>query len=526
MRRLARRGAFFASVATLALVSVPARASSTLEFPDNGVGAFSRGGAWLATATDPIAGFYNPAALSMQPTSLGVGANLALQKICFTREGTATSPATPTPSISATYPTSCNANSGSPQLVPNLAFTWRVNRELGVGLTVTPPAAYGALVWDDTAPTRNPPFGTQDLASGQRYLSRGVKATVLWPTLAAGYSVTDRLHVGAGFVAGIAILDLSSMSMSQVSPNSLRDDAINDTASNLKVKDLFVPGFVLSGLFEATDTIDIAAWYRWSDPIRAKGDLEVKSSYYDATGKRTARPTISRSDDQVGEDAASVTLRIPMEARIGARWHMPRRDVTPLEREGHRIDPYPTRDPLRDDLYDVELDLSWTNTGANQAIEVRFPEDPSHPGQSRIAVANLGFVPANADVLTGYRDTFGARLGGQYNVLGNKLGVRLGTWMETSATDAEHLTVTGVPAFRAGVGGGAVFRVGMVDLEAGYQHHFNAGFDNGGNGKLHAVAALDTSASPNFDYRSYHAVNGGKVTQSANVFAVGGVVRF
>src|SRR5215510_12330881 len=79
--------------ATLALIvaalgfSRQAAASSALEYPDNGVAQFSRGGAWLATATDPIAGYYNPAALAWMPTSLGIGMNLAFQTICYERKG-------------------------------------------------------------------------------------------------------------------------------------------------------------------------------------------------------------------------------------------------------------------------------------------------------------------------------------------------------------------------------------------------------------------------------------------------------
>lgn len=511
MKLIRRTGALLTGACALAAMSSTAWASSPIEFPDNGVAAFSRGGAWLATATDPIAGYYNPAALSMQPTSLGVGANFAFQKICFARRGTNDSIIGPTQSAPA-YPEVCNANSGKPELVPNLAFTWRVNKQLGVGLTVTPPAAYGALEWDPTAPTRTQFGTTQELAAPQRYQSLGVKATVLWPTLAAGYSITDKLHVGAGFVAGIAILDLQSASMSQASDP---ENPSTDTHSELKAKDLFVPGFVLSGLYEVTDNIDIAGWYRWSDKIRAKGDLEVQANYYGPGGALGSNPTLTRSADKVGKDAASVTIGVPMEARIGARWHLGRRGAHAVADNSK-----PTRDPLRDDMYDTELDLTWSNNSSSQAVEVRFPFEgiPVDTGGG----SSLGFVPANADVPTGYRDTFGARLGGQWNAIQSKLGVRLGAWIESSANDASYLTVTGVPATRAGFGGGVVFRIGMVDVEAGYQHHVNAGFDNKGNGSIHAVAATNAPTT----FRSAQAINGGKVTQSANVFALGGVIRF
>ncbi len=523
MRRLSWASAMIAGTSLL-LAAPAARASSAVEFPDNGVAQFSRGGAWLATATDPIAGYYNPAALGRQPTQLGLGANLVFQKICFKRLGAGGKPTGPSSSSPDTYPEVCNSNSGKPNVIPNLAFTWRATDKLGIGLTVTPPSSFGKLDWPGTVSVPRQIGGQTveaPIPAPQRYLSMGVDGTILSPTLAAGYDINDQLSVGAGFVAGIALLQLKSMSMANVSAGQAGDDFSGDALSTLDVKDLFVPGFVVGGLYSPTSNIDVAAWYHWSDSIRAKGDLSVEFPYYDsATGQPSTRATTTHSEDQVGKDAAKVTIAVPMEARIGARWHMPRRGVTTLERESFRKDAFPTRDPLRDDLYDVELDLTWANNSAQDKFQIRFPAGI----QVASGGVSFGEVPQNSDRPTGYRDTFGARLGGQYNVLVNRMGVRLGTWIESSANDAKYLTVTGVPSLRGGFGGGLVFRLAMVDLEAGYQHLWAAGFDNGGNGAIHAVAAA--SGAPNFNYRSFHAVNGGSVTQHADIASIGGIVRF
>lgn len=518
MRRLSWASAMIAGTSLL-LAASAAQASSAIEYPDNGVAQFSRGGAWLATATDPIAGYYNPAALGRQPTQVGLGANFVFQKICFKRLGAGGKPTGPSSSLSDTYPEVCNSNSGKPNVVPNLAVAWRVTDKLGLGLTVTPPSSFGKLDWPATTPVPRQVAGQTiqaPIPAAQRYLSMGVNGTILLPTLAAGYDINDKLSVGAGFVAGIAILQLKSMSMANVSAGQTGDEFAGDALSTLDVKDMFVPGFVVSGLYSPTPNIDVAAWYRWSDSIRAKGDLSVLFPYYDsATGKPSSRATTTKA-----KDAASVTMAVPMEARIGARWHMPRRGVTTLEREGFRKDAYPTRDPLRDDLYDVELDLTWANNSAQDNIQIRFP-----PGiQVTSGAASFGEVPQNSDRPTGYHDTFGARLGGQYNVLVNRMGIRLGTWIESSANDAKYLTVTGVPSLRGGFGGGLVFRVGMVDLEAGYQHLWSTGFDNHGDGAITAVAA--SSGASNFNYRSPYAVNGGSVTQHADIASIGAVARF
>jgi long-subunit fatty acid transport protein len=510
------------------LTTGSAFASTALEYPDNGVAQFSRAGAWLATATDPIAGYYNPAALATQPTSFGIGLNLAFQKICYERTGPGGAEIGPTPfhtSRGATYPEVCNSNSGQPNAIPNVAFAWRASERLALGLTIVPPSAYGLLEWPDQVEAKD----STPIAAPQRYLSLYTKGTILFPTLSFGYSISDRLHVGAGFVAGIALLEVRSMSMGTVDQTNRNDVFDSDSRSTIKAKDLFVPGAVASVLFEVTNNLDLAGWYRWSDSIKAKGDLEVIAPYYASDSKRRtecsypnqsqAEPgsncaEVVKSKDQKGKDAASIELGLPMEARVGARWHVPRPAPTSvLEREHLRSDAHRTRDPLRDDLYDVELDLTWAKNSDVDVTKIRFADG--------IFVAGLGTVPTNADRPTGWKDSFGARLGGQYNVARNLVGLRAGTWVETSAVDDAYLSVTGVPALRGGLAGGFVFRIQSVDVEAGYQHIWYAGLDNGGDGKLKAIAS---TGSP--DNRSYHAVNGGKISQHANVIALGAVTRF
>jgi hypothetical protein len=146
-------------------------------------------------------------------------------------------------------------------------------------------------------------------------------------------------------------------------------------------------------------------------------------------------------------------------------------------------------------------------------------------------------LPANADRWNGYIDSYGLRVGGQWNVIQDKLGLRAGAWMETRSMDPAWLNVFPVGAFRYGGGGGIVFRQNFIDISIGFQHHESQGLDNGGNGALKASTGKLNSSTPVIDPpgtptyalkadRSVHAVNGGQVTQSANAFTLGGTVRF
>lgn len=513
------------------------RASTAIEYPDNGVAQFSRGGAWLATATDPLAAFYNPAALVTQPTSLGIGFNLPMQKICFQRKDPHGADSYADPSLEQTdadpYEEVCNEHSSFPRFIPNLAFNWRVSESLAIGLAINPPASYGTLEWPLFGQTtsRIPVESTREVPASQRYLSTKVEGTILMPTLSFGYALTDSLRVGAGFISGIAILDLSAVSMSTVAESRRYDEFNNDNLTELHVKDLFIPGFVVSSHYSATDNLEIAGWFKWLDRIKAKGDADITAvlnrngapsricsqAEIDAAADSGTDLTCSvttHSEDEVSKDSVHVNITVPMEARLGLRYHQPAPPPSPLELEHFRKDDVSVRDPLRDDVYDLELNLTWANNSAADSIEVRFTEQFQPVGVP-------GLTPANADRPTGWKDTFGARLGGQYNVLRNRLGLRAGTWVETSAVDDEYLNVTGVPALRGGFGGGFVARFGRIDVEAGYQHIWNAGLDNGGDGKLKAIAGSGSD-----EFRSFHAVNGGSIKQHANVFSIGGVARF
>src|SRR6185295_15665807 len=62
-------------------------ASNPLEYPDNGSASFSRGGAWLAVANEPVATHYNPAGLAIQGSGFSIEQQLNLNTVCYDRHG-------------------------------------------------------------------------------------------------------------------------------------------------------------------------------------------------------------------------------------------------------------------------------------------------------------------------------------------------------------------------------------------------------------------------------------------------------
>jgi hypothetical protein len=534
--------AFAGGVASL--LASPAGASSPLEYPDNGAASFSRGGAWLATANEPIATHYNPAALATQKSAFSIDLNLNFNKMCFDRRNPGNALAGPSqknvgPSglPNNIYLPACSERSSFPNTIPSLALAWRATSTLAFGLAIVPPATYGTAdrTHGELAEGLNYPTYTKvPMAAPWRYMQVRELSTILFPTLSVGWEPLKRLRVGAGFVSGIAVINTKSASVANAqgeAEDSVGDHSFDDGLSNLRTKDLFVPGIVASIHWSVLPQLDLSVWGRYMDKIRAgEGTLISEQQAYFANGSR--RPTCPFNPVGCGPQNQNGVVNtfpgdgppalnhfqytIPSEVRAGIRFHLPRtkaRVVAGTDGEA--------RDPLHDDVFDVEVNGSYTMNSQAERIEVRFnPNILVQPTNVRI--------PENADRLTGYKDSYGIRLGGQWNAIPDKLGIRLGGWMETQSQSAEFLQINVVGAQRYGFGGGLVFRQDFIDLSLGYQRLMSSALDNGGNGKLLAPAATNgqVSADPDFNNRTFHAVNGGKLTQSGHAFTIGGTIRF
>jgi long-chain fatty acid transport protein len=531
----------------LALFCAAAEAGATgpREFPDLGGAAFARGGAWLAVGTDPVAAHFNPAAMATMRSAVSLGFNLVFNQVCYERKNPGDAATGPRQGTSDTpgniiYRPVCNRGSDRPGFVPAIAGVWRVTDDLALGLAVVPPSAYGTSEndWPDLSPGYNTRTGeTATVPAPYRYMTLGNASTVLFPTLSAGYEIIDGLRVGAGFVWGLAFVDADTTGIARVETTDLGDHAGDDSRTELLATDAFVPGFVVSVHGAPWRKLDLSVWYRWLDKVRSESPtLDVDRPFYDSSLTGVS-PICASTETEAcpGQsiknhfDGQLFEFAFPMELRIGVRFHEPFNEVQKDVKEGE----FESRDPLRDDLFDIELDASWTNASNARNIVARFAANER--GEAVLPVKPQGLLPPNGDRDEGYRDTFGARLGGQLNVIRDKLGLMVGTWIESAANDDEYLSVDPVAALRGGFGGGVVLRQEALDIHIGYQRHWNAGYDNQGNGVARATSGTRAGTDEPFriggplgdnEFRSYHTINGGKVVQSANVFAMEATLRF
>jgi long-subunit fatty acid transport protein len=532
-----------ASSATL-LFAAPAGATGVSEFPDNGSEQMGRGGAWVARASDPLAAFYNPAGLAGQDTRVTAQANVSFQSTCFTRIKATNDTTADGVNPGAQYPQVCN--SVSPSVDPQVGLTYRLTDRIGLGILplLAPSAGSANTTWPEFIQN-----GASTTPSPQRYLLLKSNLLLITPTIGAGFEVVDNLRLGASLQWGIAKFTYRNADAAQ-NQNAL-PPAANDVTAELSGAQYFIPGFTLGALWSATDNLDVAGWYKWSAPISASGDVKTQANYFTpavARGNNSAVVSGDTSQANCGDpmsgpvcgsgNNASVGLNIPMEAKLGVRFHQPRSDVPIV---AHK------RDPMSQDLFDAEVDLTWANNSAVDYLQIRFPGDKNSEGILPVN-GTPGFVPPNADARHHFKDVVGVRVGGDYNILPDQLALRLGGFFETNGQDPtyQNIDIDGASRFGFALGGtyrvhlGAAPKTNALEFSLGLMHVFYADENNNNPNSpgLPALAGTDCNPTPATvpsglycpsgiqKFRTNWAVNLGTITQSINVINVGVSYRF
>ena len=516
------------SLGLLALLSlaVPslAHASSGLDSPDAGVVQVGRGGAWVARAEDPLAAYMNPAAMSFQASGIHLGAHLMVGGACFTRIDEGAEPISPGNNIPGPGdPNGPEAETCTTSVFPNpqLAGVIRITPELALGLAVVAPHAVGNVEWPESVEFELA-GNLRTQPAPNRYLLTQQQSILLFPTASISYAVIpDELSIGAGFTWGIAHADFTTFTESTSS--APEDDFTRDVKANLVADDFFIPGFVVGVNWRASKRFDFGAWYKFSDAIRARTKLTLESNYWLAGGTQNENPCTPADPDcnkTVDDDAGSLEFNIPMEAKIGGRYHHPlpgdaagspfdgRRYPEWAKREGY------VRDPLSEDRFDVEADFTWANNSAVDVIAIQF--DPG------IKVKGTpGEVPVNGDIAHRWKDVLGVRVGGEVTILPNFLAARLGGFFEGKGQRDEDLTLDFHMGYKAGLSLGGTVRLGPVDMHLAYGHVFYGTLDNLGQGTQRALSGDATT-----NYRSQQIVNGGSFSSSLDEVALGATLRF
>ncbi|MEZ4308108.1 MAG: hypothetical protein R3F14_08695 [Polyangiaceae bacterium] len=513
--------------------------------------------------------YFNPAGLVRQASGVHVGAHLIFMDRCYTRTGQDADETSDTygqygfpvspggdqdnfpgpgadPDGNAVGPAArvCAADHVSPN--PQLAANIRVLDQLAIGLGVVAPHGVGNSEWPEELAFTNR-FGIDGTQPApQRYMLVKSSSIILFPTLSVSWAPNDQFAIGAGFTWGIANASFENFSESlsiQTKGNTCgptgdrpcvySDDflrgGLGDVRAKLTATDVFIPGFVIGAIYSPHPYIDVAGWFRWSDALDTEASVTTTAQYWKNNGSQNDEAdrctdgtnpdctvTAGEKEGDPGYKAGRVKLNIPLEAKLGVRFHYPR--ATPGERPVWAQGTKKVRDPMSEDLFDVEANFTYANNSSVQNLEVRF-----NPGII-INGTQGGTLPANADIPHNWKDVFGVRVGGEAVILPSLLSARAGFFYESKGQDDAYLQLDFHNGEKVGLSGGASVRVWRLDISASYQHTFFGTLDNGGKGSLYGLSgdgATEENPGPGGPARTFQAVNGGKLESDMNEVAVG-----
>jgi long-chain fatty acid transport protein len=128
-------------------------------------------------------------------------------------------------------------------------------------------------------------------------------------------------------------------------------------------------------------------------------------------------------------------------------------------------------------------------------------------------------LPINASLFHGWKDTYGVRLGGDWNVIQELLAIRAGVGFETRGVPAKNMNLDYWPVQKTTLSLGATVKLGRWKIHASYAHVFNETVDvKVGHGNVKEVASITPQLS--------QVINEGKYTSRIDVFSLQGNVQF
>ena len=426
------------AVVCVGLLWASAASAGGYEYPDGGVVAVGRGGAFAAKADDLSAIYFNPAGLAGQKgTRLLFTTNLARQAITFTRAGTDPSGG-PFPAVSNSVGFfTGDAHIGAPIFGVSSDFGLK---DITFALGVHAPPAYGA--------TRYPKDGPQ------RFALIDMDAALVFYDLSIGWRAHPRLDLGVSLQLGHMLKTKMSQAVNAWFAEGSGPSAGYDTIVHLK----FDPGFSLGML--------LGAIYR--PPVKGLTiGLAIRPFpiHFELAGTVTPEYPGSFLARQAEKGRVYLTTGnvfmkqdLPVMGRLGVRYAYTRNE---------------------DEVFDVEGDLVYEAWSVVDALTIRFGGQMAigqDAGPDYMKPLQPVTVPRD------WKDTVSVRVGGDYHVLqarGMKPGltVRLGTFYESPAVPEESTNLDFLSFHRVGVGTGFSFSWYAFDLALAYSHIFQLARD-------------------------------------------------
>lgn len=448
------------SLVALGLAEAPRARAVGMEDTVTGATTLGRA-AGYARVHDFMAVWQNPANLALVPgRDVGFELRLPLFDGCFDREPD------PRQTYLATESFDRVCNSAPPLVAGSLGFALALPRGFGLGFGLYTPGGVGKVKYGNGAlntvnplpnETATPTSGVRETAS--RYLIVDEDALLVFAMLGVGYEPVSWLRLGVS--AGSGFMSAHFRTVTSAFGGLFDDQAF---LSDIDVTDPFVPRVTASAALTPLASTDLFATFTWTDDIRAKGSLDTVANGL------TDAPRTSCAEQKPGPHCRvdPVKFHVPYQREliVGGRYAARR---VPRER---------ALDPMRDEIWDVEVDASWAQTSRVDAYTLFIHDGlPGSAEERRISLnsgpsASVFALPKRAISPKSWRDSFGVRIGGDYNLIPSRLALRAGVAYDSSAVPTRNMSVDYWPVQRVTLSLGATAAFGRVQLTLAYAHVF------------------------------------------------------
>ncbi|MBN2801718.1 MAG: outer membrane protein transport protein [Deltaproteobacteria bacterium] len=420
-----------------------------LEFPAPGTVGAGRGGAFTAKADNASAFIYNPAGLAnLETKDLLLSIHLVHQKVDFSRKGTG---GYRIGSADGDYSPTCNGGDicigdpaldfsngtpgtefdkvsmSKPGVLPTLIFNYgnfAHIKGLSLSAGLITPVSFGAQKYPENG--------------AQRYTLIDSNHLIIFPGIGVAYRFNKYFQLGAVFMSGVASLNqtLKIRPLPSMASTSYNENLSGDASMEIKAVDPFIPTGIIGIKSEVTKWLELGVSVKLPAIIAADGTFKYTAPSQD----------MSESYMEKGEDKVTLKQKFPLRLRAGARYVHSR--------------------------FDIEADFVYENWKSLQEFSI-LPDaiitDPINDNTSTKTPMPDTKIPKN------FRDTYSARLGGDFAVWKDHLNLRAGAFYQSSAYPKSNNTFNiDFPYGRQiGVSGGLSFSIKKrLDIHAAYMHIF------------------------------------------------------
>lgn len=366
---------------------------------------------------------------------------------------------------SETFQNVCNEAPIGPS--GNIGWAQKLSDDWGIGAGLFTPGSVGSTRFGKPTIVTWPPYFDDEqydiTREGDEWPNRALgidmQTSGAWLALGAGVRLLPELRVGLGLAAGY--VQLKSTQVASVVGGTFRDQ---EYLTEVDTTDWFVPRAILSVVGTPLPSLDLYGIAIWQDDVVAKGDV-----IFTANGIRNA-PLGNCRDAMPGphcgiQDAKAFVPFPNFEVTVGARY------------AARRVADRPVLDPMRDELWDVELNASWTATSHVKDFTLQLFEGEIGPGTPKLQTNSTPMSYAapfasTSSVPKRWKDTLSVRVGGDLNVVRSRLALRGGLSYASSAVPLEYMNIDVWPVRKVGVHLGATLAFGPAKLSVGYAHIF------------------------------------------------------